>query len=104
MISDDEGEDEATVELELERRLASPRGDMEYDDWDDEDPVDAMARTKWADEGSELYVDEAPVGQAVHGASLGVVCTDNITEESLQSCFRSCLFPRSASGRLATRR
>ena len=35
-ISDDE--DEATVELELERRLASPRDDFDYnDDWDSYD-------------------------------------------------------------------
>ena len=63
---DDEGEDEAFVELELERRLASPRGDMEYEDWDDEDPDDAMMARLWSGR-EEMYYDYAPDEVATPG-------------------------------------
>ena len=54
-ISDDE--DEATVELELERRLASPRDDYEYeDDWNSyENAVDARL---WGEGHMEYYSDD----------------------------------------------
>lgn len=62
VISDDE--DEATVELELERRLASPRDGMEYqDDWDDYD--EAVDRRLW---GYGPRYDSAPEGEGAYGA------------------------------------
>ena len=66
VISDDE--DEATVELELERRLASPREDVDYyDDWDSYE--DMIEQRLWA---GRRY-DDAPVEEAAYGALRAMV-------------------------------